>query len=141
MTERPISWLAAFLEEVPPLHTAEKAVSFDPVQMMFLQKLCREATLAKGVSVRKEDFFRAIVYVDYFTEVVAGRPTLLSDVEVVVEELERMHEYLDPDLELLVRYSGIYAVKDLKGDKLLAEPSLRQIAQRHARSDARARPT
>src|SRR4051812_20631878 len=131
-----IQQLGRFLRDVPPLHETEKAVSFDPVQTTFLQKLVREATLQEGVTVDKKDFFAAIACLDYFTEVIAARSTILHDIAVVVEELDKMADYLDPDLELLVRYIAVYITKDLKGDQLFKKGSLEAIARRHERSNA-----
>ena len=128
--------VGAFLRDVPALHATEKAVSFDPVQTTFLQKLVREATLTEGVTVKKEDFFAAIACLDYFTEVIAARATILEDFAVVVDELDRMADYLDPDLELLVRYLGLYIVKDLKGDALFKKGSVEAITRRHERGNA-----
>ena len=130
--------IGAFLRDVPPLFTAEKPVSFDPVQMTFLQKLVRESALKSAIAVKKDDFFRAILYLDWFAEIVAARPAILGDVAVVVEELERMEEYLDPDLTLVVRYSGVYATKDLRGAELVRPASLEQIGKRHERANTRA---
>jgi hypothetical protein len=127
--------LARFIKEVAPLFTAEKPVSFDPVQMTFLQSLVREGVLKGGFSIAKEHFFKGMVFVDYFTEVVAGRPTLLEDLAVIVEELEKMHEYLDMDLTLLVRYTGLYIIKDLKGDRFFSPSSLAAMAKRHERTN------
>src|SRR5262249_34191020 len=122
--------------DLPPLHETEKPVSFDPVQTAFLQKLVRETTLQEGVTVDKHDFFKAIVCVDYFTEVIAARPTLLGDIALVAEELDKMADYLDPDLELLTRYIGVYVSKDLKGEALFKKGSLEAIARRHERTNA-----
>lgn len=127
--------LGALVRDLPPLHTAEKPVSFDPVQMTFLQKLVREQTLKDGITVKKDEFFQAILYVDWFTEIVAARPTLLGDIAVMVEELERIEDVLDPDLEMLVRYSGLYAQKDLKGDAMFRPAALEQLARRHERAN------
>jgi hypothetical protein len=129
--------IGAFLRDLPPLFTGEKPVSFDPVQTTFLQKLVRESTLKGAITVAKEDFFRAILYLDWFAEIVAARPAILTDIAVVVEELERMEEYLDPDLTLVVRYSGVYAVKDLRGVELVGRASLEQLARRHERANTR----
>jgi hypothetical protein len=128
--------IGAFVRDLPPLHETEKPVSFDPVQTTFLQKLVRDATLKEGVTVDKEEFFKAVVCVDYFTEVIAARPTLLGDIAVVVEELDKMADYLDPDLELLVRYIGVYIGKDLKGEALFKKGSQEAIARRHERTNA-----
>jgi hypothetical protein len=128
--------LGQFLRDVPALHQTEKPVSFDPVQTTFLQKLVREATLQEGVTVDKKDFFAAIAALDYFTEVIAARSTLLHDIAVVVEELDKMADYLDPDLELLIRYMGVYITKDLKGEQLFKKGSLEAIARRHEKSNA-----
>jgi hypothetical protein len=127
-----------FLRDLPPLHGTEKPVSFDPVQATFLQKLVREATLQEGVTVKKEEFFAAIACLDYFTEVIAARNTVLGDIAVVVEELDKMADYLDPDLELLTRYLGVYIEKDLKGEQLFKPGSLQAIERRHERGNARA---
>jgi hypothetical protein len=128
--------IGSFLRDVPPLHATEKPVSFDPVQTTFLQKLVREATLQEGVTVDKKDFFAAIAALDYFTEVIAARSTVLHDIAVVVEELDKMADYLDPDLELLVRYMGVYITKDLKGEQLFKKGSLEAIARRHEKTNA-----
>ncbi len=128
--------LSRFLRDVPPLHETEKPVSFDPVQTTVLQKLVREATLQEGIAVKKEEFFAAIICLDYFTEVVAARGTILHDIAILVEELDKMADYLDPDLELCVRYIGVYIVKDLKGDELFKKGSLEAMARRHERSNA-----
>lgn len=127
--------VARFLRDVEPLWTAEKPVSFDPVQTTFLQKLVRESALQGGVTIRKEDFFAGIVFADYFMEVIAARTTLIDDVKVLVEELEKIDPYLDTDLELLVRYTGIYIGKDLKGEGLFKPNPLSQIARRHEKTN------
>ncbi len=124
-----------FLRDVPPLHETEKPVSFDPVQTTLLQKLVREATLQEGIAVKKEEFFAAIVCLDYFTEVVAARPTILHDIAVLVEELDKMADYLDPDLELVVRYVGVYVGRDLKGEQLFKAGSVSAIERRHERTN------
>jgi hypothetical protein len=129
--------VGAFLRDVPPVFTREMPVSFDPVQTTFLQKLVREGVLKANVTVEKRDFFKGIVYLDHFTGVIAGRDTLLEDVSVIVEELEKMHEYLDVDLELLVRYSGLYAKNELKGGKLFEKAAAAEIARRHEKTNAR----
>lgn len=127
--------LGYFFREVKPLYVDEKPISFDPVQMSFLQAMVRQDVLQAGVTIAREDFFKGIVYLDYFTEVVAGRSTLLEDVGVIVEELEKMHEYLDVNLKLLVRYSGLFIIKDLKGMRFFRASSRKQMARRHQRTD------
>lgn len=137
--DSPSVWqVGAFLREVPPLFRTEKPVSFDPVQTAFLQRLVRESALGPGVAIAKEDYFKGIVYLDYFAEVVAGRGTLLEDMRILAEELEKLHEYLDPTLEMVVHYSGLYVTRELKGEKLFAPSSLAQIAARHQRGNQRA---
>ncbi len=127
--------LGYFFKEVEPLYRDEKPISFDPVQMSFLQTLVRQDVLQANLTIAREDFFKGIVYLDYFTEVVAGRSTLLADVGVIVEELEKMHEYLDVNLKLLVRYSGLFIIKDLKGERFFRASSRKQMARRHERAD------
>ncbi len=129
--------LARLVRDLPPLWTDEKPVSFDPVQTTFLQKLVRSKALSASISVKKEDFFPAIVYLDTFAELVAGRPTLLDDVGVIVSDLEARHPYLDPDLELLVRYSAIHVQKDLGGERFFRKATSREVEKRRALSDAR----
>lgn len=132
----PAERIGRFLRDAAPLWTAEKPVSFDPVQTCYLQGLVRESTLQGGVTVKKEEFFAAVVFIDWFTEVVAAGQTLVEDVKVLVEELEKIDEFLDPDLELLVRYAGLHAVKELKGPKLFAAASRGAIEKRHAKTNA-----
>jgi hypothetical protein len=132
-----IDAVGRLLRDLPPLHETEKPVSFDPVQTTFLQKLVREQTLQEGVTVKKDEFFAAIACLDYFTEVIAARTTVLADVAVVVEELDKMADYLDPDLELLTRYLGVYIAKDLKGDQLFKKGSLDVIGRRHEKGNTR----
>ncbi|MBT3223167.1 MAG: hypothetical protein HN348_29180 [Proteobacteria bacterium] len=127
--------IGCFIGEIEPLFTDEKPISFDPVQMTVLQKLVRPRALGAQLSIRKEEFFKGVLYLDYFAEVIAGRPTVLEDVGVIVEELESLDEYLDPDLELLVRYSGLFITKDLNGDRFFRQASLRQVKKRHERTD------
>lgn len=124
------------VRDVEPLFTEHKAISFDPVQMVLLQNLVRPRALQAHVTIAKEDFFRGIVYLDAFTEIIAGRATVLDDMGVIVEELERLDEYLDPDLELLVRYTGLFIRSDLGGARFFRPASVRQIRKRLERSDA-----
>jgi hypothetical protein len=49
--------------------------------------------------------------------------------------LDKMADYLDPDLELLTRYIGVYISKDLKGDQLFKKGSIEAITRRHERSN------
>ncbi len=128
--------VARFMRDVPALHSAEKRVTFDPVQMTFLQKLVRESALQGGITIRKEDFFKGLVYADAFTEIVAGRATLWEDLRVLVAELEKIHPYLDVDLNLLVRYTGIYIERDLRGSTFFKPASLNQLARKHAATNA-----
>jgi hypothetical protein len=123
-----------FLRACEPLFNTEKAISFDPVQMAVLQRLVRESSLQAGVTVRKEDFFRAIVWVDYFTEVIAGRPTLFEDLAIITDELEKMHAYLDVTFELVVRYAGLFVQKEHKGERYFSANTKKQIERRHARA-------
>ena len=127
--------IGCFIREIEPLFADEKPISFDPVQMTVLQKLVRPRALGARVTIRKEEFFKGVLYLDYFAEVIAGRPTVLEDVGVIVEELECLDEYLDPDLELLVRYSGLFIIKDLAGDRFFRKASLRQVKARHDRTN------
>lgn len=112
-------------------------MSFDPVQTTFLQKLVRAKALSASISVKKEDFFAAVVYLDTFAELVAGRPTLLDDVGVIVADLEARHPYLDPDLELIVRYSAVHVQKDLGGERFFRKATLREVGKRRDVSDAK----
>ena len=125
------------MRDLPPLWTDEKPVSFDPVQTTFLQKLVRAKALSASISVKKEDFFAAVVYLDAFAELVAGRPTLLDDVGVIVSDLEARHPYLDPDLELIVRYSAVHVQKDLGGERFFRKATLREVGKRRDVSDGR----
>lgn len=125
------------MRDLPALWTDEKPVSFDPVQTTFLQKLVRAKALSASISVKKEDFFAAVAYLDTFAELVAGRPTLLDDVGVIVADLEARHPYLDPDLELLVRYSAVHVQKDLGGERFFRKATLREVGKRREVSDAK----
>jgi hypothetical protein len=138
---RAMDHLALVLRDLPPLHRSEKRVTFDPVQMTFLQKLVRESALQGGVTLRKDDFFKGLVFADTFMELLAARATLWDDVRVIVDELEKIHPYLDVDLGLLVRYSGIYLAKELRGEALFKPASIAQIQKRHERANARAEHT
>ena len=129
--------LASVLRDLPPIHRAEKRVTFDPVQMTFIQKLVREGALQGGVTLRKEDYFKGLVFADTFMELLAARATLWDDVRVIIGELEKIHPYLDVDLGLLVRYAGIYLAKELRGEALFKPASLAQILKRHERANTR----
>lgn len=128
--------IGILLREVDPLFTKDKPISFDPVQMTVLQNLVRPAVLQAKVTVAKKDFFKAILFLDYFTEVVAGRGTVLDDIGVIVEELDNMADYLDPDLIVLVRYCGLFINSDLNGKRFFRKASIRNLRRRHDLTNA-----
>jgi hypothetical protein len=129
------SHLGGLLRALPPLSTDEKAISFDPVQIFMLQRLVRPRLLAAGITIEKADYFKGVIFLDYFTEVIAGQTTILEDIGVLVEELEKLDDYLDVDLELVVRYAALYVLNELKGHRFFRKAMRKQVRKRHLTFD------
>jgi hypothetical protein len=98
------------LNSLPNESNKKYAINFDPVETTYLDKLISEQTLNKRIIVDKKDFFKTIVFLDYFVNILSNETGLLDELYTLAKDLERKHEDLDPDLGLIVRYAGMYYV-------------------------------
>ncbi len=106
--ERPEVKVGYLLQHMDPESEKPYAINFDPVETLFLDKLVSEEVLNGEIVMDKNDFFRGIVFLDYLTTVVLDDYAILKDMHNIAVELENIQEDLDPDLELVVKYSGMF---------------------------------
>lgn len=97
-----------FLQHMPPESKKDYAINFDPVETLFLEKLVTQEVLDKRIIMKAEDFFRGIVFIDYFANIICGDYGVLDDLYKLAIDLEKRNKTLDPDISLFVRYTGMY---------------------------------
>ncbi len=105
---KPEQKVGYLLQNMEPESSKEYAINFDPVETLFLDNLVSEHTLNKRIIMDSEDFFRGIVFLDYLSNIVLNSTRIIDDLYEIAKDLERRDQDLDPDLGLVVRYSGMY---------------------------------
>ncbi|MCB9359273.1 hypothetical protein H6503_05040 [Candidatus Woesearchaeota archaeon] len=105
--EDPVKRIAMIIENATSKHNVENAISYDPVQTAYLQKFAKQEILEKRLRTIKKDYFKAVVYADFFTSFIQNDNQILDTMRSRVQDLESIDEFLDPDLGLLVRVASL----------------------------------
>jgi len=116
---KPETRLGYVLQHLEPESQKDYAMNFDPVQNIFLDKLVSQTVLEKRIIIDGNDFFKGIIFLDYFTSVVCNDYGILDELYDIAKQLEQMDQFLDPDLNLIARYAGMHYLYH-EGRKLTA---------------------
>ena len=115
-----IGWL---LERTSNESSKIYRINFDPLQMTFLHKMVSEDVLNEKIVVTKDDYFKSVVFIDYLTGVLLNSNSICKTFQKFEQRLEEKNEFLDPDLELIVKYSAVNFATKL-GEKLVLKGSV-----------------
>ncbi|MBT5021235.1 hypothetical protein HON01_00300, partial [Candidatus Woesearchaeota archaeon] len=115
-----IGWL---LERTSNESSKIYRINFDPLQMTFLHKMVSEDVLNEKIVVTKDDYFKSVVFIDYLTGVLLNSKSICKTFQKFEQRLEEKNEFLDPDLELIVKYSAVNFATKL-GEKLVLKGSV-----------------
>ncbi|MBT7902350.1 hypothetical protein HN587_00695 [Candidatus Woesearchaeota archaeon] len=111
LTKR-VGWL---LQQFPDISNRTYRINFDPLQTLFLHKLVSEEILRERIVVTREDYFKGIGFIDFLTSILLNNKDVCQTYQEFERRLEQRDQFLDPDLEILVKYGSI------KFDSLLEE--------------------
>ncbi len=81
--------------------------NFDPLENLYMKKLVSERVLENRIIMDADDYFKGIVFLDYYANVIRGSTSFLSDMYEIAQQLEGLRQDLDPDLKLIVTYTSI----------------------------------
>lgn len=132
LNAQPEARIGYFLQHMPPESKKDYAINFDPVETLFLEKLVTQEVLDKRIIMKAEDFFRGIVFIDYFANIICDDYGVLDDLYKLAIDLEKRNKALDPDISMVVRYSGMYYLCHF-GKNLVKEGAEKTSSQRYAR--------
>jgi hypothetical protein len=107
MDASPEMRIGSLLSHTPAESRKDYRINFDPLENMFLEKMITQETLEKRTILTAEDFFKGMVYLDYFSTVIHQDPKLFDDLLDIAKEIEQRDRYADPNMELVVKYTGI----------------------------------
>ena len=126
-----------FLKKIPNTSNREFSMNFDPVETVFMQKLVSSRTMDKRIVLRMEDYFKGIVFIDYFTRVITNDNGFTDELYDLAQELENINPLLDPDMGILTRYAGIYYVSNVKKKYFLKPQNIIENSKRQYREGNR----
>jgi len=128
-----IGWL---LKGSRNLSDKEFSMNFDPLETVFLQKLVSSNTMNKRVVLRMEDYFKGIVFMDYFSNIVLGDENFIDEMYDISKRLEQINSLIDPDIETVVKYSAIHHLTSMGRSMILRSRSERDAGiDRYARTN------
>jgi hypothetical protein len=131
--ENGVKKIAVMLKSSPEKHQRYNVIGFDPVQTQFLRKLVAEPILEKRIRTIRKDYFKTVMYLDFFLEFIINDPNMLDKIKAKTNEIEKIHPFLDPDLELCARYCCIEFIENYK--PLAANDSRRNQFNRNFAAD------
>jgi len=105
---RPEVKIGYLLQNMESESTKNYIFNFDPVQTLFLNKLVNENVLDKRIIIKAEDFFKGIVFIDYFTSIICNETGLIDDLYDFAKKLEHQNQELDPELDFITKYASTY---------------------------------
>jgi hypothetical protein len=127
------------LQNMPSESSKQYAINFDPVENLFLDKLVNQEVVDKRIIMTAKDFFRGIVFLDYFCTIICNDTVVLDELLSVSKVLERKDPDLDPDLPLVVKYAGIFHHTN-NARSLRADNQDRNSVQRYRRKNKKYEP-
>jgi len=98
-----IKRVSLILQRSPDKHTRNSSIGFDPVQNQLLKKMVDPIILDKKVKAIKTEYFKCILYIDFYTNYIVQGSEILDSIRNKSKELEKVHDFLDPNLELFIR--------------------------------------
>jgi hypothetical protein len=104
--------IGMILKDSPNRHSFWSSTRYDPIQIEFLRKMVSEDILEKKVRLIKKDYFKTVIYLDFFTRFVVGDNDILDEMNRRTTELERIDSFLDPNLELCIRCCSLEYMAD-----------------------------
>lgn len=132
-TVAPEERIGYLLKNIPSSSRKEFSMNFDPVETIFMQKLVSERTMEKRIVLRMEDYFKGIVFIDYFSKIITSENGFTDELFNLSQELENINPLLDPDMGMLTRYAGIYYVSNVKKKYFLKPQKIHENSRRRYR--------
>ena len=104
----PETKIGYLLQNMEPESTKEYSINFDPIQVLYLEKLVSQNVVEKRLIMESRDFFKGIVFVDYYTNIIANNCEVIDELYQLAQELERRDANLDPDLNMVIHHIGMH---------------------------------
>ena len=95
--------LGFLMSKTRDLHSIWNTIGFDPVQAQFARNILSEKFLNSGIKIIKKDYFKAGMYLDFFSNFIVDNDAMYSKMLRRTRELEQINSFLDPNLELTIR--------------------------------------
>lgn len=118
--EQTINHLGVLAKNLPALHTIEYKVGFNLHDNTFLQKMIPKDLLEKGVRIIPEDYFRGLVFLSYFSEIMSGDYACCTNLVTLSKALRKHEKETGVDgtasylhLGAVVVETGLYAKEHL----------------------------
>ncbi len=96
------------LQQLPNNSSRDLPLGFDPIQALYIDKLVSEESLKKPVKLKREDFFKGILVLDYASNVFFGEFGIFTKILKIQREIERNNPDDDLDIRGLIENLGIY---------------------------------
>lgn len=98
-TEKYLSYL---IEKLPNTSNKQYVLNFDPAENIVLNKFVSDDMLNKKFNVEENDFFKAVIAVDYYCDIMARSYSVVDSMYSFAKELEKSNPDLDPRMDSLV---------------------------------------
>ena len=105
------------------LSNRDFSINFDPIECQILKKFVSEETMNKRIVLRAEDYFKGIIFIDYFTSVITKNSSFIDELYEIAKEYERINPLLDPDMDILTKYVGISYLSLMGKEYLMSRSS------------------
>lgn len=138
--------IGTIVKNLTPLHDLEYKVVFNLHENAFFQKLVSKDVLER-VRVKPEDYFKALIFLDYFTRVIDNDYSVCDNLENISKALREQERERNEDkgekgpsyltLETVVFETGIFAKeKRLKaGKKDITKREANEIKKRYSQEE------
>lgn len=105
------------------LSNKDYSINFDPIESHFLKKFVSEETMQKRIVLRAEDYFKGIIFIDYFTSVITKNSGFIDELYEIAKEFERINPLLDPDMDILTKYVGVSYISLMGKEYIMSRSS------------------
>ena len=106
------------LSKIPNVSNKEYRLNFDPAQEIIIRKLITPQMLEKRLIVEAQDFFKAMISVDYYCSTIARSYSLVDDLYAFAQELERKDRRLDPKIDQITKYIVTHSLREVQVDDM-----------------------
>ena len=112
--EKTLNHLGTLIKNIKPLHDFEAEVGFNLHSLTFFKRLVPKEIMDKNVRVRPDAFYKGLIFLDYFCNIIADNYDVCDNLIVISKSLRKLEKAYSTLSSMAVTTSAITTIESIR---------------------------